>query len=159
MTSPASIHASAVLIGARALLIRGPSGSGKSRLALTLLQAGHTRQLPFTRLVGDDRVQAQAHHGRLVVGPAPPLAGLLEVRGIGIRRVSYEPLAVAKWVVDLAAPDAGRLPAETAVLTVIEGVELARLPVAPGVDPLPMLMEMLRPEPLAGSGSAPYKAA
>src|SRR5262249_47477724 len=103
MTEP-TIHASAVLVGVRAVLIRGPAGSGKSRLALALVQAGgHT--LPFTRLVGDDRVRVGATHGRLLVRPAEALAGLIEVRGLGIRRVPHEPLAVAGLVVDLAAAD------------------------------------------------------
>ena len=70
-----SIHASAVLVGARAVLIRGPSGSGKSRLALALLHAARQGLLPFARLVADDRAHVEAAHGRLLVRPAPALAG------------------------------------------------------------------------------------
>ncbi len=51
-----TVHASAVLTGAHAVLIRGPSGSGKSHLALSLLEAAQSHLLPFARLVGDDRV-------------------------------------------------------------------------------------------------------
>ena len=69
-----TVHASAVLVGPRAVLIRGPAGSGKSRLALALIQAGGTA-LPFTRLIGDDRVHLEATHGRLLVRPAETLAG------------------------------------------------------------------------------------
>ena len=70
MTMP-SIHASAVLVGARAVLIQGPSGSGKSRLALALLHAAERRALmPFARLVADDRAHVEAAHGRLLVRPA-----------------------------------------------------------------------------------------
>src|SRR5262249_47734473 len=80
MTSP-TVHASAVLVGARAVLIRGPSGAGKSRLALDLL-ATHAAGRPcFARLVGDDRVLLERAGGRLLVRPAASLAGLLEVRG------------------------------------------------------------------------------
>src|SRR3954452_8120481 len=74
MSEP-TIHASAVLIGARAVLIRGPAGSGKSRLALELIQAGGI--LPLTRLVGDDRVYVEAAHSRLLVRPAEALTGLI----------------------------------------------------------------------------------
>ena len=63
-----TVHASAVLAGARAVLIRGAPGAGKSRLALALIQAAQTGLLPFARLVGDDRVHLEAHHGRLLVG-------------------------------------------------------------------------------------------
>ncbi|MGZ3349538.1 MAG: serine kinase, partial [Xanthobacteraceae bacterium] len=72
-----TVHASAVLAGARAVLIRGPAGAGKSRLALALIDAAQAGLLPFARLVGDDRVHLEPHHGRLVVRPAPPLAGLI----------------------------------------------------------------------------------
>ena len=51
----ATVHASAVLIGARAVLIRGPSGSGKSRLAWELIEAARGGAVVFTRLVGEDR--------------------------------------------------------------------------------------------------------
>ncbi|HVX98772.1 MAG TPA: HPr kinase/phosphatase C-terminal domain-containing protein [Pseudorhodoplanes sp.] len=156
MTAP-SIHASAVLVGARAALIRGPSGSGKSRLALALLQAGRSGLMPFARLVGDDRVHVEARHGRLLVRPAPALAGLIEIRGAGIRQVEFEPLAVAGWVIDLAAPDAERLPSAEAWAQ-IEGVRLARLAVAPGADPWPAVWAFaagLPPHP----PRSPYKAA
>ena len=68
---PPTIHASAVLVGRRAVLIRGPSGSGKSRLALALLQAAQSGALPFARLVADDRALVEACNGRLLVRPAP----------------------------------------------------------------------------------------
>ena len=100
MATP-TIHASAVLVGARAVLIRGPSGSGKSSLALALLQAADHGALPFARLVGDDRVHVEAAHGRLLVRPAATLAGQIEVRGLGIRRMAHEPVAVVGLVVEL----------------------------------------------------------
>jgi len=52
----ATVHASAVRIGERAVLIRGPSGSGKSRLALELILAARTGVIAPAELVGDDRV-------------------------------------------------------------------------------------------------------
>jgi HPr kinase/phosphorylase len=139
-----TIHASAVLIGAKAVLIRGPSGSGKSRLAWDLLQAAAQGVLPFARLVADDRAQVEACSGRLLVRPAPALAGLIELRGLGIRKTAYEPLAVVALVVDLAAADAGRLPLPEAGKTTVSGVKLPRLVVAAGLDPLPLVLAGLR---------------
>jgi serine kinase of HPr protein (carbohydrate metabolism regulator) len=139
----ATIHASAVLLGARAALIRGPSGCGKSRLALALLQAAQAGALMFARLVGDDRCQVEAMHSRLLVRPAPALAGLIEMRGLGIQRVAYEPVAVAGFVIDLGeiAPD--RLPAPSDRTSEIAGVPLPRLAVAAGTDPLPLVLAYL----------------
>jgi HPr kinase/phosphorylase len=141
MTS-ATIHASAVLTGARAVLIRGPSGAGKSRLALGLIEAGRTGALRFARLVGDDRVHVQAAGGRLLVRPAETLAGLIEVRGLGILRLSYEPSAVVGLVVDLGA-NAERLPQATERQVDIEGVSLPRLAVAAGQGALPAVLTLL----------------
>jgi HPr kinase/phosphorylase len=129
-----TVHASAVLTGAQAVLIRGPSGSGKSHLALSLLDAAQSHLLPFARLVGDDRVHLDAQHGRLLVRPHATLAGLLEVRGLGIRRLPYEAVAMVGLVVDLADTHAERLPAESARWTEIAGVRLPRLAVAAGTD-------------------------
>ncbi|MEJ0074902.1 MAG: HPr kinase/phosphatase C-terminal domain-containing protein [Alphaproteobacteria bacterium] len=143
MTVP-SIHASAVLVGTRAVLIRGPAGSGKSRLALALVRGGSSGALPFTRLVGDDRVHVEAVHGRLLVRPAEALAGLIEVRGLGIRRLPYEPLAVAGLVIDLAAADSERLPLQASAVAEVAGIALPRLAVAPGVDPYPLVIAALR---------------
>ncbi|HXW30363.1 MAG TPA: HPr kinase/phosphatase C-terminal domain-containing protein, partial [Xanthobacteraceae bacterium] len=106
----ATIHASAVLVGAFAVLIRGPSGAGKSQLAFALIEAARGGRLRFARLIADDRVLVETHHGRLLVRPAPTLAGLIEIRGIGIRQLPFEPMGVVCLVVDLAASDAARMP-------------------------------------------------
>ena len=137
-----TIHASAVLVGARALLIRGPAGAGKSRLALSLLRAGAAKMLPFTRLVADDRTHVAATHGRLLVRPAPALAGMIEVRGLGLRVVPFEPVAVVGTIIDLAA-ETQRLPGHAGAQTVVEGIALPRLAVAPGIDPLPAILAMI----------------
>jgi serine kinase of HPr protein (carbohydrate metabolism regulator) len=134
-----TIHASAVIIGPKAVLIRGPSGAGKSRLAWAVLQSA----LPFARLVGDDRVHVEPHGGRLLVRPAAALAGLIEIRGLGIRRLDHEPVAVVGLVVDLAAEDAERLPTIGSDQTILEGIALPRLAVAPEADPLPVLLAFL----------------
>ena len=123
----ATVHASAVLVGARAVLIRGPSASGKSRLALELLEAARTGALRFARLVADDRVHLEAIGGRLLARPAEALAGLIEVRGVGLLRVTHEPRAVIGLVVDLDAPDAQRLPTADQRSIEINGILVPRL--------------------------------
>lgn len=70
-------QASCVAIGNRAVLIEGPAGSGKSTLALSLIDRGAT-------LIGDDGVSFEAGAGKLYASPAPQIAGLLEVRNLGI---------------------------------------------------------------------------
>jgi len=134
-----TIHASAVLVGARAVLIQGPSGSGKSRLALALIQAQASGLVPFARLVADDRTHAEARHGRLLVRPADALAGLVEVRGLGIRKLQFEPVAVAGLVVELGQSGLDRLPAPTEH-TVIAGITLPTLRIPPETDALPALL-------------------
>lgn len=77
-----TIHATSVALGGRAVLITGPSGSGKSDLALRLIERGF-------RLVSDDRTILQRRGARLTAGAPPTIAGKLEVRGLGI--VKLEP--------------------------------------------------------------------
>lgn len=153
MSDSPTIHASAVLIGAKAVLIRGPSGSGKSTLAWALIEAARQGgALNFARLVADDRALVEAKAGRLLVRPAPNLAGLIEIRGLGIRMTTYEKAAVIGLVVDLAASDAARLPAREAENTVISGITLPRLAVAAGCDALPQLLAWVGTEPGMGPG-------
>ena len=143
-----TIHASAVLIGPKAALIRGPAGSGKSQLVWDLLQAAAQGALPFARFVADDRAYVEACAGRLLVRPAPALAGMLEIRGFGIKRLIYEPLAAVGLVVDLAADDAARHPGPEAGTTAIGGVSLPRLAVATGMPALPIVLAFLQPSPV-----------
>ncbi len=154
MNAPPTIHASAVLTGARAVLIRGPAGSGKSRLALNLLQAASRGQLNFARLVADDRVHVEAAHDRLIARPPAVLAGLLEVRGLGIAQLPYEPMAIVSWVVDLDAAAPMRLPDDAAAHAVVAGLRIRRLAVAPGCDPLPMVLAAVT-SPLRQFGDTP----
>src|ERR1700761_5867812 len=139
----ASIHASAVQVGDRAVLIRGPSGSGKSQLAFQLILAGRSGQLPTTVLVGDDRVHLQACDGQLVVRPAPALAGLIEIRGLGIRRCAFTNEATVGLVIDLAANDAERLPSQTALEISIRGISVPRIPVGAEFAALPLVIAAL----------------
>ncbi len=157
MNAPPTIHASAVLAGARAVLIRGPAGSGKSRLALNLIQAAANGQLIFARLVADDRVHVEAAHDRLIARPPAALAGLLEVRGLGILHLPYEPMAVVSWVVDLGVSAPMRIPDDSTSHAVVAGVRIRRLAVAPGCDPVPLVLVAITSRPQL-FGDAPVSA-
>jgi serine kinase of HPr protein (carbohydrate metabolism regulator) len=90
----------------RGLLVEGPSGAGKSDLMLRALSAGF-------RLVADDRVLLWTSGGR-IFGRAPDsLAGLMELRGVGVLRFAALPLAEVALVVRIGAPE--RLPDPTSV--------------------------------------------
>jgi serine kinase of HPr protein (carbohydrate metabolism regulator) len=75
--SAETVHASTVAVEGRAVLITGPSGSGKSDLTLRLLDRGFT-------LVSDDQTIVRRDGDRLLASPPPNIAGKLEIRGIGI---------------------------------------------------------------------------
>jgi serine kinase of HPr protein (carbohydrate metabolism regulator) len=147
MSEPASVHASAVKVGDRAVVIRGPSGSGKSRLAFDLILCGRSGQLPQAILVGDDRVRFDTAGRELLVRPVRELAGLIEIRGLGIRRCDFVEHAVVGLVVDLAAADAERLPPAEALEAFIFGVKIPRIPVGQGFSPLPLVVAALTTSP------------
>jgi HPr kinase/phosphorylase len=150
-----SIHASAVLIGDRAVLIRGPSGSGKSRLAFDLILAGRASQTAPATLVGDDRVHVHPADGELVVRPAPALAGQIEIRGLGIRRCAFVPQALVGLVVDLDAADAERLPPQDALSATIKGISIPRIPVKQGFSGLPLVIAALTMSANSSSADCP----
>jgi serine kinase of HPr protein (carbohydrate metabolism regulator) len=147
MAANSTIHASAVLAGTTAVLIRGPSGCGKSLLAWTLINAASQGLLPFARLVGDDRLHVMNQSGRLLVRPAETLSGMIEIHGLGLRRIEYESVAVVGMVVDLAAPDAARHPADGAATASVSAVTIPRLAVAAGMAALPVVLAALRTSP------------
>lgn len=100
----ATVHASCVAVDGRGVLLLGPPGSGKSDLALRLIDGGAI-------LVADDRVDIRAVGGRLEASPPETLAGRIEVRGLGILAVDCLPRATLGLAVELLA-DTGpaRLP-------------------------------------------------
>jgi serine kinase of HPr protein (carbohydrate metabolism regulator) len=135
-----TIHASCVLVGRSAVLIRGPSGSGKSRLAAALIETLSIEPAAVARLVADDRVYLFAANGRLLASAPAAIEGLLEIRGLGIRHTEFEPLALVELVVDLGAPDGARMPEDSARSAELLGVKLSRLPVAAGDEALPTVL-------------------
>lgn len=118
-----TIHAGCVLIDEAGVLIRGPSGSGKSRLALALIACAHAHGR-FASLVADDRCRLAARGGRLIARPAEAIAGLVEVRGLGIMKTVFTPSAVVRLVVDCFAAAPERYPQSTDRTVTIEGIEL-----------------------------------
>ena len=121
-----TIHATAVAIGDRGVVIRGRSGSGKSSLALSLLT-----RLPDAMLVADDRVALSVDGPRLLAASPEPLAGLLEVRGLGIVRRRYVSPAAIALVVDLKPlAECPRMPEPQDLEVVLVGIVLPRLFIA-----------------------------
>ena len=93
------VHATAVLVGDRGVLIMGPSGAGKSALARALVDRALARN-SYAALVSDDQCHLQQLSGRLVCSAPPTLEGGLEVRGSGLHAVDHEPEAVIHLAVD-----------------------------------------------------------
>jgi HPr kinase/phosphorylase len=89
------MHATAVAIDGQAVLLRGPSGSGKSDLALRLIDAG-------ARLVADDQCELRRRDDFLLVSAPATIAGLFEVRGLGILRLDALAEAPVGLIADLA---------------------------------------------------------
>ena len=126
-TSGTGIHATAVVYGECGVLILGPSGSGKSALALALL--GRARDAGvFGALVADDRVWVRRAGWRLMASGAPHVAGLIERRMVGLVTTPHEPAALVGLAVELSERGRTwpRLPDDRNVLT-IEEVDLPRL--------------------------------
>jgi serine kinase of HPr protein (carbohydrate metabolism regulator) len=117
------VHATCIALGASGVLIRGPSGSGKSDLALRLIDDG-------AALVADDQVDVRAEDGALVAAAPEAIAGLIEVRGVGIVRVPQTGPVPVALVVDLVGREAvERLPGATSVA--LEGIDLPRIALCP----------------------------
>ncbi|NYZ17869.1 aldolase [Azospirillum sp. RWY-5-1] len=121
-----TIHGTCVLVGGTGVLLRGPSGAGKSDVALRLIDGGAI-------LVADDRVELRMVDGRLMASAPAALAGLLEVRGLGIVRLPCAGPAEVGLVVDLvAAGGVERLPdAESVTLLDARLPRLALIPFEP----------------------------
>jgi len=102
--SSENLHASTVALDGRGVLISGPSGSGKSDLALRLLDRGFV-------LVSDDRTIVRKEGSRLIASAPETIRGKLEVRGVGIVEMEHQRDVPIALVVELTS-DIQRLPDE-----------------------------------------------
>jgi serine kinase of HPr protein (carbohydrate metabolism regulator) len=129
----ATIHATCLLIGPYGVMLRGPPGSGKSLLALALIERAKARGLP-ARLVSDDRIHLMARHGRVVARAPAETAGLVELRGHGIVTMPSEAAAVVRLVVDIVETPLERMPEPNFRRIAMEAVDL------PGIE-VPLQLE------------------
>lgn len=120
------INGTCVAIDGEGILFRGASGSGKSDLALRLIDAG-------ARLVADDWTEASVRDGRVRLAAPGTIAGLIEVRGLGVIETTALAEAPLALVVDLADPSAlERMPAPA--VADIAGVAVPSIRIAPFED-------------------------
>jgi len=150
---PRYIHATAVLIGGKGLLIRGPSRAGKSTLALDLLERGKAFS---AMLISDDRVEIVNVAGTLQMRGHPLIAGKIEKRGATpldseILNMPFVASGTAQYVIDLSN---GRgSPALSRVC--LCRIELPRIELPrDGFDRAGWIMENLLDEPHRGSSAS-----
>jgi HPr kinase/phosphorylase len=128
-----TLHASCVAIDRRGVLLTGASGSGKSDLALRLIDRGAV-------LVGDDGVVVSARGGLLFAAPGPNIAGRIEARGIGILAMPHRTDVPLALVVALDQPEE-RMPDAPLPTRMIEGVALPLLALNPFAASAPVKVE------------------
>ncbi len=128
------LHGTAVAFGRYGVLIRGVPGAGKSRLALQLLDHpgyGLGQKLYRAKLVADDQVELVLMGKSIVMSAPKPLAGKLEVRGLGIVTAKYVRQITLRMVVDMIGdgiPD--RMPELSDQSIDIMGLQIPRLVLA-----------------------------
>ncbi len=98
------IHATAVAINGHGILLLGPSGSGKSDLAIRLIDRG-------ARLISDDAVVVSSPDATPILKAAPNIEGLIEVRGVGICTIEAVSSAPLRMAIELAS-EIERMPKE-----------------------------------------------
>jgi HPr kinase/phosphorylase len=103
VTHAAVLHATSVAVDGKGLLIVGPSGSGKSSLALQLIGLGAV-------LIADDQTETYLHDGHVSLCCPAAIVGTIEARGVGLLNAPIVPNAPLHLVVDLAQTEGERLP-------------------------------------------------
>jgi HPr kinase/phosphorylase len=117
------LHASSVSIGHKGVLISGPAGAGKSDLALRLIGDG-------AQLISDDQTHLRVENGALIASAPPSIAGLIEVRHVGLLRMPCTPSAPVVLYIELASPEEKpeRLPQAETIAFLGCAIRLLRLP-------------------------------
>jgi len=128
-----SIHATAVAIGGRAILLCGPSGAGKSDLGLRLIDRG-------ARLVSDDYTLLRRQGSALLASPPATIAGQMEVRGIGLVTIGHDSDVPVALVVELT-DKVERMPADPERRTIM-GVAIPVVRLSPLEPSAPIKAEM-----------------
>lgn len=127
MTERHNTHATGILLGHHGILLTGPSGSGKSLLALDLLEQARLRG-ETALLISDDRVLLSKDEDGLVMEPAPNIEGLIELRGRGIVSLPFAARAHVHLLVDLVDREQ-RMLEESELTARLYGIWLPRCPV------------------------------
>ena len=135
------LHATGVRLAGLGVLITGPSGSGKSLLALDLLDQFSLRGADAL-LVADDGVEIAAEAGALAMAAPDSIAGLIELRGRGIVPLPHVARARVDLVVDLVET-LERMPEDAAFATTLAGVVVTRCPVPHRRDTDPVHQRLL----------------
>jgi len=120
-----NLHGTAVVLGDRGVLITGPSGAGKTALALALVDAFQARGR-FARLVCDDQCWVNGAQGKLVILAPETIVGLAEIHGLRPVEIRFEPRAVIDLVVLLVDEASAPRFQETGIET-IAGIDVPAL--------------------------------
>ncbi len=141
-TQPIMRAASVVAIEGRALAIEGPVGSGKSALALALIDRG-------AQLIGDDAVTLHRQGDHIIASSPPNIAGLIEIHGVGLVTIPLGQPSPLALILTLSGPQEPKTQVERLPETVpscdILGLNVPCLPFAPGsIAPAPRAEWALR---------------